>query len=67
MLFGWLEDCLVQCQARARQKVSQGGAWTLAPECPVLGRILLGKDLEQLLGQEILEEEGICLPHIQGR
>lgn len=33
---------------------------------PCAGKILLGKDLEQLLGQEILEEGGICLLHIQG-
>lgn len=41
-------------------------AWTPAPECLVLARVLLGKNSEQLLDQEILEEEDICLPHIQG-
>lgn len=67
MPFSWLENCLVWCQARTRQKVSQGEAWTPAHKCPVLRGILLGKDLEQLLGQEVLEEEGTCLLHTKGQ
>lgn len=67
VLFSCPESCLVQCQARARQKVIQGKAWMLALECPKLGGILIGKGLEQLLGQEILEEDGTCLMHTQGQ
>lgn len=57
----------VQCQARTRQKMSQGKAQTSGPKCPVLGGIQLGTDLEQLLGQVILEEGATCLLYTQGK
>lgn len=66
MLSSLPENCLVFCQARARQKVSPGEAVMPAPKCTLLDGILLGKDVEQPLGQEILEE-GTCLLHTHGQ
>lgn len=66
LLFVCPENGFVQRRVTERQKLSQGGAWMPAPECPVLSGIPLGKDLEPPFGQEILEEEGSCLPRTWG-